>query len=193
MSSPMVKIAILLLPVAMLRTAVADCGPVVGNTYYVSPSGNDANACTAAAPCRQIRKPLTLVQPGDVIQVADGVYLGFTIDSLNGTPTNRIIIKATGSNAYVQASTDRSDNRDNIKLSFCSYLVFDGINSTNAPRSGLRIDECSHVTVRNGNYGSNTTWGIFTDFSDDLILENNECITAVNSMASIIPTAVTVH
>jgi parallel beta-helix repeat protein len=39
----------------------------------------------------------------------------------------------------------------------------------------MRIDNSPHITVRNGHFGSNTTWGIFTDFSDDTLLENNEC------------------
>jgi parallel beta-helix repeat protein len=151
------------------------CGGPTGNSYFVAPSGSDTNACTAANPCREIRKPLTFVQPGDAIYVADGVYSGFTASAVSGNATNPITVKAQGSNAYVNATVDRSDNRDNIQLSFCNYVVIDGLNATNAPRAGMRIDECTHVTVRNGHFGSNTTWGIFTDFSDDLLIENNEC------------------
>jgi parallel beta-helix repeat protein len=31
------------------------------------------------------------------------------------------------------------------------------------------------VTVQNGVFGNNATWGIFTDFSDHLVIQNNEC------------------
>ena len=160
----------LLAPVAM-----APCGRPLGSFYYVSPAGNDTNDCTAANPCRQIRKALTLIQPGDTIYVADGVYLGFTAQGVSGTATNPITIKAQATNAYVFAMTDRPDNRDNIFITFCQWLVIDGLNSTNAPRAGMRIDQSPHITVRNGHFGSNATWGVFTDFSDDSVLENNEC------------------
>ncbi len=164
---------------AAISLRAAPCGGPAGLSYYVSPSGNDTNPCSAASPCREIRRALTLVQPGDVVHVADGSYLGFTADSISGTATNPITILAQGTNACVQATTDRSDNRDNILITFCQFLVIDGLNSTNAPRSGMRIDTSPAITVRNGHYGNNATWGIFTDFSDDTLLENNECFGSV--------------
>jgi hypothetical protein len=71
-------------------------GPGVGTgtVLYVAPTGSDATNCTLASPCRQITKPLTLVHPGDTILVADGSYNAFTVDSVNGTSTNPITIKA---------------------------------------------------------------------------------------------------
>ena len=155
----------------------APCGPPTGTNYFVSPGGSDTNPCSSANPCREIRKALTLVHAGDIVNVADGSYLGFTADSVSGTAVSPITIKASGTNAYVQATTDRPglENRDNIFITFRAYLIIDGLNSTNAPRAGMRIDNSPHITVRNGHFGSNTVWGIFTDFSDDTLLENNEC------------------
>jgi hypothetical protein len=156
------------------------CGGLKGASYYVSPSGSDTNPCTACCPCRQIRQALTLVHPDDTIYVADGVYLGFTADSVAGSNGLPITIQAQGTNAYVNATTDRADNRDNILITFCQYIVIDGLNSTNAPRAGMRIDNSPNITVRNGHFGTNATWGIFTDFSDDTLLENNECYASVS-------------
>ena len=153
----------------------ATCGGPTGATYYVSPSGSDTNRCSAATPCREIRKALTLVHPGDIVHVADGSYLGFTAQSIIGSAGSPVTIQAQGTNAYVRPTIDRPDNRDNILITFCQYIVIDGLNSTNAPRAGMRIDNSPNITVRNGRFGSNTTWGIFTDFSDDTLLENNEC------------------
>src|ERR1043166_374411 len=121
-SSPSGRAVMLLALVAM-----APCGRPLGSFYYVSPAGNDTNDCTAANPCRQIRKALTLIQPGDTIYVADGVYLGFTAQGVSGTATNPITIKAQATNAYVFAMTDRPDNRDNIFITFCQWLVIDGL------------------------------------------------------------------
>src|ERR1019366_5737222 len=153
----------------------ATCGGPTGASYSVSPSGSDTNPCSAANPCREIRRALTLVHPGDIVHAADGLYLGFTAQGIIGSAVSPVTIQAPGTNAYIRATTDRPDNRDNILITFCQYMVIDGLNSTNAPCAGLRIDSSPNIIVRNGHFGSNTTWGIFTDFSDDTLLENNEC------------------
>ena len=152
--------------------APAVVGPV---PFYVSPSGNDANGCTFALPCRQIRKALTLVTPGATILVADGSYLGFDVNDVHGTAAAPITIKAKGTGAQVTVTTDRADNRDTIFVTFSSYIVIDGLRSSGANRAAVRVDQSPNVTIRNGVFGNNATWGIFTDFSDDLLLESNEC------------------
>ena len=53
-------------------------------TYYVSPSGSDANPCSIALPCREIRRPLTFVGAGDTILAADGTYKGIDVNDLHG-------------------------------------------------------------------------------------------------------------
>jgi hypothetical protein len=125
-------------------------------------------------PCREIRRAVELVGPGDTILVADGTYKGFTISSVHGNNGNPITIKAQGSNAVVVKTVDRSDNRDTIFITFSSYITVDGLRSFNANRAAIRVDESPRVTIRNCVFGNNGTWGIFTDFSDDLLIENNE-------------------
>ena len=148
-------------------------------TYYVSPAGSDANPCSITLPCREIRRPLTFVGPGDTILVADGSYKGFDVDGLHGTVAAPITIRAQGTGALVQVTNDRPDNRDTIFITFSSYIVVDGLRAFGAIRAGVRVDQSPRITVRNGVFGNNTTWGIFTDFSDDLLLENNECYGSV--------------
>ena len=144
-------------------------------TYYVSPTGSDANSCAQTTPCRQIRRALTLVGPGDTILVADGSYLGFDVKDLLGVAGSPITIKAQGTGAQVVPTTDRPDNRDTIFITYSSYIVIDGLRSFNATRGAVRVDESPRVTIRNSVFGNNTKWGIFTDFSDDLLIEGNEC------------------
>jgi len=45
-----------------------------GKTYYVSPSGSDANPGTETQPFKTIQKSVNIVQAGDTVLVADGVY-----------------------------------------------------------------------------------------------------------------------
>ena len=73
------------LPILTLLGLIAAAPAASAATYYVSPTGSDAAACSATAPCRQIRRALLLVAPGDTVLVADGDYLGFDVRDLDGT------------------------------------------------------------------------------------------------------------
>jgi parallel beta-helix repeat protein len=152
--------------------------PALAATYYVSPTGT-GSACTQAQPCRQIRTALTHVGPSDTILVADGSYLGFDVDDVDGLPGQPITIRAQGAGANVTATTDRPDNRDTIFITFSDWIVIDGLRAFSANRAGLRVDQSDHVTVRTCVFGNNGTWGLFTDFSDDLLIENNDAFGSV--------------
>lgn len=149
--------------------------PASGRTLYVSSSGSDANGCTSSAPCREIRRALTLVQTGDLISVADGSFLGFNVEDKHGTALAPIVIQASGSAANITVSKDRGvDNRDNIFVVDSSYVIVNGLRTSGASRAGMRISVSQHIIVSGGVFANNRSWGIFTDFADDLILEDNE-------------------
>ncbi len=148
---------------------------------YVSPAGSDLSvACSVGQPCREIRRALELVAAGEMILVANGTYKGFDVDDVHGTPAGPITIKALGSAAEILPTTDRPDNRDTIFVTFSSYVAIDGLSSFGANRAAVRVDQSPNVSVRNGVFGNNFRWGIFTDFSDDLLIENNECYGSQN-------------
>ncbi len=48
--------------------------PAKATTYYVSKTGNDANACTQVSPCLTIMHAYSLASPGDVVSVGSGTY-----------------------------------------------------------------------------------------------------------------------
>ena len=96
------------LPILTLLGLIAAAPAASAATYYVSPTGSDAAACSATAPCRQIRRALLLVAPGDTVLVADGDYLGFDVRDLDGTAVGPITIKAQGAGARVLKTTDRT-------------------------------------------------------------------------------------
>lgn len=144
-------------------------------TFYVAPNGLDTNPGSAAAPFRQIRRALAFVAPGDTVLVADGNYLGFNVSNIHGSAAAPITLQAVGSGAVITPTTDRPDNRDTIFVTYSSYVVLDGLTSSGANRAAIRIDSSPNITVRRGVFGNNATWGIFTDFSDNLLLERNEC------------------
>ena len=149
------------------------------NTLHVAAGGDDANDGSQARPFRQIRRALAAAAPGDTVLVGDGDYLGFDLDTFAGTTAAPLIIRATGAGANVLPTTDRADNRDTIHVSHSSHVTLDGLRSGGANRAALRVDASSHVTVRNCVFGNNARWGLFTNHSDDLLIENNECFGSV--------------
>ena len=153
----------------------------IGPEYYVSPTGSDANPCTAALPCRQIRRALHAGRrPATPSWWPTAATWASTWTTSTAPPGAPITIKARGHRAHVvTVTTDRPDNRDTIFITFSSYIVVDGLRSSGANRAAVRVDQSPNVTIRNGVFGNNGTWGIFTDFADDLLLENNECFGSV--------------
>src|SRR5690348_10262851 len=49
-------------------------GSVQGTTYYVSPTGSDANPGTGSAPFQTIQQAAKVINPGDTVIVRDGTY-----------------------------------------------------------------------------------------------------------------------
>ncbi|HYT61554.1 MAG TPA: right-handed parallel beta-helix repeat-containing protein [Haliangiales bacterium] len=170
----MIKYRTLSLAAALLVLAGA-ISAFAAQNFYVTPSGADTSPGTAAQPLREIRAALELVAPGDSILVADGTYLGFDVDSRTGTASAPITVRSVGTNAVVVKTTDRGDNRDTIHIIDSAFVIIDGLRSFDANRAALRVEGGTHITVRNCVLGNNATWGLFTDFSDDLLIENNEC------------------
>lgn len=168
----------------MLRIISVMCFFSVGILFsadiYVAPGGDDGNTGASGDPVREIREALTRVSPGDTIYVADGQYLGFDIDDIDGTAGNPITIQAQGSAAEITVTTDRPDDRDTIYISYSDYIIIDGLNMYNANRAGIRVSESDYVTIRNCVCGDNGKWGIFTDYADHVTLENNETYGSVD-------------
>jgi len=96
----------------------------IATTRYVSPTGNDANAGTLAAPWRTIAASLPKLAPGDSLYARGGTYVenvkGITLRS--GTATSRITFAAyPGERPVIQGL---------LWLARPSYWTIDGINVT---------------------------------------------------------------
>ncbi|NWF64722.1 MAG: right-handed parallel beta-helix repeat-containing protein [Chloroflexi bacterium] len=68
-----------------------------GNTFYVSPSGNDANACSLEAPCATFERAIEGAASGDLIVALEGTYM----QPLSISKSN---ITVEGQNAVIIAS-----------------------------------------------------------------------------------------
>src|SRR5579871_3096511 len=153
-------------------------------TYYVSPSGSDGAAGTSsAAAFATLQHAADLVGAGDTVDVLPGTYnQGFVVgwdNPQNGTATAPITFHAEPG-AVITGPNDKT--ADAINLEGTSYVTIEGFtitNPTNAiTRAGIRSVTNNHVIIRNNDVDGMGTWGIFTAFSDDILIENN---TASNS------------
>jgi parallel beta-helix repeat protein len=161
----------------MARIAVADEPDPHQTTYYVSPSGSDADAGTDTAPWRTLGRAAKWVIAGDTVIVRPGSYSGFILgwDSpQNGAASAPITFKADPG-AVIHSRNPKTP--DGIDLEGASYIIIDGFTIDNAhgsiTRAGIRATHGSHVIMQNNNTDHCGTWGIFTSFSDDVLIVGN--------------------
>ena len=116
---------------------------ISGNTYYVSNSGNNANAGSSAQPFKTITYAYSKVSAGDVIIVKPGVYTDYTPYAglnfnKNGTATNPITIKSEYKWQAVIDGGNVSDHIECITLSG-NYHIIQGFDIRGAFECGVWI------------------------------------------------------
>lgn len=144
--------------------------------WYVDPAGSDSNPGTPAAPLQTLQRAADVVNPGDTVNVRGGTYRGFNL-TRSGSAAARITFQvdpAAGKGSVVVNQPNGWNNLDGINLEGASYITVDGFTVLNQPRAGIRAVNDQFVTISNNRADSNGYWGIFTGFSDDLTVENNE-------------------
>jgi len=119
-------------------------------TYYISPSGNDANNGTQASPWKTLSKAVATVKTfGDIIHVNAGSFtvstqLNLAIGvSIEGEGVTSIIVSNYGGGEFLSlASPQRTNGNQHI-----SNLKIDGNNL--AGYAGIKIEGRSNVSIYN--------------------------------------------
>ena len=146
--------------------------PIVeAEAYYVAMNGTDNDVCSEAAPCRTLQHVANVAsEPGSVVFVADGEYVGF--HSIH----DGITFYASGDNVAVndEHSWSSGQTGDNINIENNNDIVVDGFIVRDADRAGIRVVNADNVVVRNNRVGPNGRWGIFTGFAEQVQILNNE-------------------
>jgi parallel beta-helix repeat protein len=168
-------VAILALPaLGMQNAAGKQTTPITGaggTTYYVDTGGsNTTGNGSAAKPWKTIQHGVDHLNPGDTLLVNSGTYADPVTIEIVASAGSPVLIKGNGSGVVINGS---GDERDAVFITYSRYVTFERFRIQNATRAGLRIDNSDHITVRKSTFANNGTWGLFTDFSDDILIEEN--------------------
>jgi hypothetical protein len=158
--------------------------PGLAGTYYVSPAGSDgASGTTPGAAWKTLQHAADVVQAGDTVIALPGTHAGFNLFT-SGAPGAPITFSANPGGgapnpAVIVNSNNSFTNKDRINLEGASWVVIEGFTvlGTGNPatnRAGIRAVTAEHVTLRSNRCDLGGTWGLFTGFVDDLIVEDNE-------------------
>ena len=155
---------------------------VSATNYYVSSLyGDDSNnGLTINNPFATIQYACEQISAGDTVFVADGTYAGFDFRDNNGTANAPIVFKAMTNTVVLNQNGPQRD--DIINIEECNYVVIDGFTTNDATGggNGIRIVLSNHCVVRNCMCNNNAERGIFTGFTDDILIENNKCSNSVD-------------
>lgn len=144
-------------------------------TYHVAPGGLDSNDGSTGAPWQTLQHAADTVMAGDTVLVDPGDYTGFDLRT-GGLQAMPIVFQGrTG----VRIVAQNAITPDGVNVEGVSWVVIEGFESSAMPRAGFRAATCSHVTFRGNRADQNGSWGIFTGFCDDLLIEGNECSRSV--------------
>jgi parallel beta-helix repeat protein len=150
-------------------------------TYYVSNSGNDSNSGLSWPEAfLTIQAAADMVVAGDLVLVEDGTYAGFDLRNVNGTITNPITFQADGNTVLINQSGPIRD--DGINIENADWVIIDGfiVNDQTGSGNGIRLVLSDNCVVRNCSCDNNAERGIFTGFTDDILIENNVCTNSVD-------------
>lgn len=165
-------------PIVLLFLASS---PLFAATYYVSNAGNNSNSGLSLAQAfLTIQKGANVAVAGDTVLVVDGTYAGFDFRNKNGTAANPVVFKTIGNNALINQSGPI--RFDGINIENANYVVLDGfiVNDIGGNGNGIRLVNADFCVVRNCSCDNNAERGIFTGFTDDILIEHNVCTNSVD-------------
>jgi hypothetical protein len=135
-------------------------------TYYVAVTGADADAGTKAAPFRTIQWAASLVNPGDVVVVGDGVYTDDDRDGAvvriarGGTAGNPIVFRAAnrwgakldGENGRTANGVDVDKGVGYVRIEGFEISGFANVGAPRGSSSGIDLYDGGHDTEIIGNH-----------------------------------------
>jgi hypothetical protein len=176
----------LLFVVIIISLSQISCTNVT-NAYYVSQAGNDNNPGTESKPFKSLQKMNTLVlKPGDRIYLNGGEsFTGPLALTINGSNEKPIIITSYGkgnaiidggnkeaiiirgshfqlNNINIKGAGRKSGNITNgIRLIESSHAIVENIKAEGFQKSGIEINSCKNIDIKNVYATDNGFCGIY--------------------------------
>ncbi|HJW28325.1 MAG TPA: right-handed parallel beta-helix repeat-containing protein [Saprospiraceae bacterium] len=147
-------------------------------TKYVSNSGNNSNSGNSWAQAwLTLQYGADHIGAGDTLWIQNGTYVGFDFRT-TGSAANPVVFIAAGNNVVINVHNPVTT--DGINIEDADYVEINGVRVINQPRNGIRLALANHCIVRNCYCSNSQKRGIFTGFTDDLLLEYNECLSSID-------------
>lgn len=149
--------------------------------YYVSNAGDNTNSGLSLSNAfLTLQHASDQVVAGDNVFVENGSYAGFDHRSASGTSSAPITFKALGNNVLISQPGPIRD--DGINVEGTDYIIIDGFISNNMPGSGngIRMVLANNCILRNNRCDNNAERGIFTGFTNDILIEKNACSNSID-------------
>jgi parallel beta-helix repeat protein len=157
--------------------ALLACG-CPGATYYVTAHGSDSNPGTSQLPWATLQHAVDTIAPGDTILVTVGTYVGCRIGIPGGPSSPKTLQAAPG--AAVLINAPGPDNKhdsiievENFSLTMTDWVIA-GFEVAGSPKYGIDVRVTDRITVRGNHVHNSALTGIFTAFSNYVLIENNE-------------------
>ena len=156
-----------------MQAIVAACllwsSTAMAATYYVSPSGNDSNAGTEAAPWKTLQKVAGYpLNAGDVVYLRAGVYPGYITLSRSGAAGNPITLAAYPGEQPIVEGSGRTTNTANAwnpdeRLIYISgsYVTVKGLELRNSAGFGIRVTGGNYAVIDSVHAHNNYFAGVY--------------------------------
>lgn len=142
------------------------------STFYVATNGNDNAGGSSASPWATLQHAANSVKAGDTVIIEAGSYKGFDMET-SGTAT--ALIKFLANPGVSITSPEALRGKDGIDLEGASYIEIEGFNASNMAEAGIRSVTNTGCIIEDNVCNANGHWGIFTGFSNDILIEGNTC------------------
>jgi hypothetical protein len=122
--------------------------PPLGNTYYVSTTGNDINQGNLMRPFRTIQKGVKKLAAGDTLYIREGIYTEKIDIRVSGSPSLPITISSyQGESVVINGdSLEPGFNCDGLIGLYGSYIIIENLEVTNPSGCGIIRPRSVHIT-----------------------------------------------
>jgi hypothetical protein len=147
-------------------------------TYYVSPQGSDGHPGTLQQPWATLQHAVDAIAPGDTIQVQAGTYAGCRIGISGGQQAVKTLMAAPGAHVLLNKPGHANKHNSIVEVENFSGTVTDwvvaGFEVANSPKYAIDVRVTERITVQQNHVHNSALTGIFTAFSNHVLIQNNE-------------------